>query len=391
VAIPLTKHSSSSISNRSVDIDGLKSRTASYTAKLLRGFENYERNTGTTHPFALKQSGSQNWKRSGAGLNLATGPNDDFWYGTISIGTPPKLFTVQVDTGSSDLFIPASTGDAICKSHDHLWDPASSQTDEDLDETFKFNFADGAIVKGKQYNDKVTIAGFTADEQTIGVATTYSANMDKSRFPADGQLGLAFSTISKFPASSLLESLGRAGKLSDRVFSFKLAFDGGELYIGGVNEELFTGDITFVEVQTTGFWQVMVDDIRVNGNPVLRNIDSIIDTGANYIIGDPNRVLTLHRAYGGKVFNDDWYTFPCDNFPDVTLTFNGKPFTIPADVLNLGPAKYGSLDCLSGVVAHNLPFWSIGSNFLRVFYTVFVMESYPPQVGFAQLKQSSEA
>jgi len=306
----------------------------------------------------------------------------------ILIGTPPKPFTVQLDTGCSDLFIPASTGDAICTSHDHVWDPALSQTAQDLDKLFEIKLGDGSIIRGKQYTDTINIGSFTADKQTFGVVTSYSPDLDRSHFPADGMLGLAFPSMSKYPASSLLETLFNERKLPYDVFSLKLTPDKGELYIGGVNKLLYSGDITFVDVQTKAYWEVMVDDIRVNGNPVLRSVASIIDTGSTYIDGDRDRVLALHASYGGKHIGTDWYSFPCDHFPDVTLTFAGKPFTIPAAVLNLGPVRLGSPDCFSGIVGHDvaaLPFWSIGSNFLQHYYTVFNMGSNPPQVGFAKL------
>jgi hypothetical protein len=51
-----------------------------------------------------------------------------------------------------------------------------------------------------------------------------------------------------------------------------------------------------------------MDDIRVSGKPILRNVVSVIDTGANYIYGDSDRVLKLHKAHGGKAFEGRWYT-----------------------------------------------------------------------------------
>jgi hypothetical protein len=64
--------------------------------------------------------------------------------------------------------------------------------------------------------------------------------MGTSLFPPDGVLGLAFPSFSKFYAKSpLLHTLFVEGKLSQPVFSLKLADSGGELYIGGTNRALY--------------------------------------------------------------------------------------------------------------------------------------------------------
>jgi cathepsin D len=62
-------------------------------------------------------------------------------------------------------------------------------------------------------------------------------------------LGMGFSSVSEYHASSLLETLVSEKKLANGIFAFHITSDGGELYIGRVNKELYTGDITFVNVQ----------------------------------------------------------------------------------------------------------------------------------------------
>jgi hypothetical protein len=57
--------------------------------KILRGLDNYEVNTGTMHPFAVKQS-EPGLERRGASLPLTYQP--DVWMAEVSIGTPPKTF-----------------------------------------------------------------------------------------------------------------------------------------------------------------------------------------------------------------------------------------------------------------------------------------------------------
>lgn len=49
-----------------------------------------------------------------------------------------------------------------------------------------------------------------------------------------------------------------------------------------------------------GFWQVNIDGIDGNGETILSNVNSIIDTGSSLIIGTPSEVATFYSALGGK-------------------------------------------------------------------------------------------
>jgi hypothetical protein len=64
-------------------------------------------------------------------------------------------------------------------------------------------------------------------------------------FPPDGMLGMAFPPIPKLPASPIFEILVNGGKVTEPVFSIKLASDGGELNPSGKNGELYGGEITY--------------------------------------------------------------------------------------------------------------------------------------------------
>ena len=62
--------------------------------KIARGIDAYELNTGKQHPLAggIKTSSKTSSKRS-IGSDTLTDFFDELWYGAISIGTPPKVFT----------------------------------------------------------------------------------------------------------------------------------------------------------------------------------------------------------------------------------------------------------------------------------------------------------
>jgi cathepsin D len=67
-------------------------------------------------------------------------------------------YTVDFDTGSSDLFVPSNNCGSTCSGHD-AYDPSESSTSQDLNKTFAIGYGSGATVSGEQYSDNVIIAG----------------------------------------------------------------------------------------------------------------------------------------------------------------------------------------------------------------------------------------
>ena len=154
--------------------------------------------------------------------------------------------------------------------------------------------------------------------------------MGASEFAPDGILGLAFPSYSEFHGQSpLFHTLYNEGKLSQPVFSLKLTSSGGELYVGGTNEALYIhSTLVFTPVTNPvsanarrygcilrlpfqGLWQLKIDNIQVNGAIVLTDVPAIIDTGSNFILGDPQRVLALHQAAGGGSYSGNGY-YTCE-------------------------------------------------------------------------------
>ena len=59
-------------------------------------------------------------------------------------------------------------------------------------------------------------------------------------------MGLAFQSISKYQAPPLFQTLISEGAVASPVFGLKLATSGSELFFGGTNNALYTGDFTWV-------------------------------------------------------------------------------------------------------------------------------------------------
>ncbi|KAF9226157.1 acid protease [Gyrodon lividus] len=375
-AIPLSKRSSLVNADKSVNLEALKSHVASTKAKILRGFDNFEKNTGASHPFAVK--------RATGGLPLNALEFGALWSGTISIGTPPSFYTVLFDTGSSDLVLPGSDCDASCNGHT-LYDPASSSSSIHLGRPFLIRYGSGESAFGQQYIDNVTISGLTAIAQTFGLASHYSSGYQFEQFPPDGLMGMGFQSISRCRCRPVFQSLVAQGQTDEPVFAFNFAGPRPELYLGGSNPDMYTGDFSYTQVTQQSYWRVNMDNVVVNGEVVLANVNSIIDTGSELIHGPANDVATFYAAIGGVRSPDDpeFYIFPCNDVPSVSFTFGGTSFPILADSLIHGPADSDWVDCYGAIIVGSVPFWVVGTAFLRNVYTTFDVAN--ARVGFAML------
>jgi cathepsin D len=61
-------------------------------------------------------------------------------------------------------------------------------------------------------------------------------------------MGMGFQSISVYNAPPLFQSLIAEGVVTSQVFGFKLATSGSELFLGGTNSALYTGDFTWVSL-----------------------------------------------------------------------------------------------------------------------------------------------
>ncbi|KAF9220183.1 acid protease [Gyrodon lividus] len=374
-AIPLVKRLSLVNADKSVNLEALNSHVASTRAKVLRGLDSFEKNTGASHPSAVS-------KRASGGLPLDPFDVGNLWFGAVTVGTPPKIYTVVFDTGSSNLLLPGVDCDASCDGHT-LYDPASSPTSVDLGEPFVIGYGSG-IAFGQQYTDNVTIVGLTATHQTLGVASHYSQSFQIEWFSPDGVMGMAFQCISEYNQSPVFQSLLTQGQIDEPVFAFNFAGPGPELYLGGTNPDVYTGDFSYAEVIEQGYWQVNMDSVVVNGEVFLTNVNSIIDTGGELIQGFPEDVAIFYEAIGGVPVptNPDFYIFRCDDLPSVSFTFGGTSFPISAESLIFRHAD-NQIDCYGTIIARDNPYWIIGASFLENVYTVFDVVN--ERVGFAAL------
>ncbi|TFK43185.1 acid protease [Crucibulum laeve] len=384
VTVPLTKRTTLVDDEGVIRPAALNKQLTRITNKLARGFNAFEKNTGSAHPSDTKTLA----KRATGSDRLTDDQDGALWQGAISVGTPAVSFTVDFDTGSSDLFLPGANCRVNCQGH-KVFNTASSSTARDLRKTFSLAFGDGSTVQGEQFSDTVTVAGVTVTGQTVGAATQYSTGFALDEFPPDGLMGMAFEQISVFGANPFFQTAVAQGKPTASEFGVKLAATGSELFLGGVDTSLASGAFTQLPVTEVGFWQVNLDAVNANGRAAVSKLSAIVDTGTTLIVGDPTNVAKFYSAITGSkdasaTVGDGFFTVPCNAIPTVSLTFGGKAFTVSAATFNLGRVSANSNDCVGGITAADLgDFWVVGDVFLQNVYISFDVGN--KRVGFANL------
>jgi cathepsin D len=330
------------------------------------------------------------------GVSLKNEDNDELWDGPISIGSNQQKFVVDFDTGSADLWVPSSSCGSECSSK-NKYDPSSSTSSQKQNGTFQIMYGDGATVSGPIYSDTVTIGEITVSGQHFAAVTNLSESVTSS--PFDGILGLAYSTLSNLQSPNFMQTAISQSVVSSPTFGFYLAphhGSGSELYLGGTNNHLYTGDIEYHDVDTNpGYWKISGGSISVGGkDSVISGIDTIIDSGTTIIYGPPDAVKTFWDAVPGSSpysAEQGFYTYPCNQTIHVSFNWGGKDWVIDESNLNTGTTDGSGQYCVGAIAGQDLGFgettWLVGDSFMKNVYTAFDFGNN--QLGFAQLSSSS--
>ncbi|TFK91850.1 acid protease [Polyporus arcularius HHB13444] len=319
------------------------------------------------------------------GVPLADQGDDVSWSGAVSIGSPAQKFIVTFDTGSSDLWVPSSSCKS-CGKH-NKYNPSKSSQSTKQQGSFSISYGDGSSSSGTPYTDTVTVGGVTVTKQYLAAVTQESAEFQSQ--PIDGLLGMGLPALSELKGTPFFSSAVQQGKVKEGSFAFKLAESGSELFIGGTNSELYTGDVEFHPVVSdTGFWAIDNGAVTVDGKAAASQLITIIDSGTTLIAVTPNDADAFYQnIQGAQQLEQGFYTFPCDATPQVALSWGGKTWAISADSFNLGQVEEGSSDCVAAIIAMDLGLgdnvWLVGDTFMKNVYSVFSIDKN--SVGFAEL------
>lgn len=310
------------------------------------------------------------------------------YYGEVQLGTPPQTLTVIYDTGSSNVWVP----NKAFGSHKYYQSKLSS-TYKANGTTFAIQYGSGPV-SGFVSQDTLSFGGLTLTDQIfaeVNVTSGLGAAYTQGKF--DGIFGLGFDSISVNKIPSPFKRLVDSGALDAPLFAFYLGNNAaGELSLGGINTNRFTGSITYLPVIEQKYWAVKLDAV-VTGTTTLSTVNkAILDSGTSLITGPTDQIQTLAKAAGATAnpLLNGVYTVSCSSSgPDITFKLNGQNFTLKKSeyIINSGFLCLFAIQGLD-IAAPNGPLWILGDVFLRKYYSIFDYGtgSTGPRVGLALAK-----
>ncbi|KAL8636290.1 MAG: hypothetical protein Q9228_006300 [Teloschistes exilis] len=363
-------------------------------------------------------------RRAGT-VNTRLTNNDDLQYlANITVGTPPQQFVVQIDTGSSDLWVPSYQSD-VCLQHDcsqtGQFDERSSSTFDIGDrEPFKIVYGDSSTYAGYLVTDTVAVGDTKLDNATFGLVlgSNNTPPGGGGGFTTNGVWGISFeNSESEVVEQGASQYTGIVGLMKEQGVISRMAYSlwlndpdaaAGSILFGGVDTDKFTAPLIGLPiVPQSGSSQVLAMNVEFTSltinsggktivlqDNVVRS--AILDSGTTITILPTDLATKVLDSFGAVI--DPAIPEPlvaCNlNNADAQFVYqfggtSGPKITIPvADLVDPHieglQFKDGSDACTLGIEGADIDFLLLGDTFLRSAYVVYDLES--KQIALAQAK-----
>ncbi|CRG82858.1 hypothetical protein PISL3812_00204 [Talaromyces islandicus] len=281
-------------------------------------------------------------------ITLVNGANNEGpqYLVNISVGTPPQEVTVQLDTGSSDLWIFSSDNECNNKYGclgGSFNENASSTLVNDMPNLLNYSYGSGDSGTGDYVLDDVHIGGHTIKNARFGISHT-----SKGEQPIYGLFGLAFpgnefiTNLNMSAYDTIVMKMSQQGLINSAAFSLYLNDDDGKknILFGGYDKAKYSGELQTLDVVKPGHYGEWYVNITALGTSTVASNGSTTTTwfgnssiaGTAFIdCGSPKMYLPAGSSMnailnsGGKYDPNLQTTFiPCSAINDTKTTVDVK-------------------------------------------------------------------
>uniref|UniRef100_A0A914DP74 Peptidase A1 domain-containing protein n=1 Tax=Acrobeloides nanus TaxID=290746 RepID=A0A914DP74_9BILA len=312
----------------------------------------------------------------------------------IYIGTPGQPFDVQVDTGSSTLWVP----DINCRrcNMQNRFNSSQSSTYRSTNGTWHLTYLDGSNVTGIFGVDTAVIGD--GSNKLVIPHTTFGQAIHENDFfdddpNFDGILGLGLrKTTAATPP--LIDAMNQ-GIIKDAIFTVYLQkrvnYDnstGGRITYGDLDKTNCGPVIAYYPLTSMYFFIFKLDSINFGGYIDNSSWQAMSDTGTFDIVGPKHIVQRLAKEAGARYSNStDRYYVDCDaDLPTLNFVIGGITYGIPSEQLIIDVGNGQCFWAISSVSdGSTSPYeWILGDPFIRQFCNIYDLGN--KRIGFAQSK-----
>ncbi|KAH7355607.1 aspartic peptidase domain-containing protein [Pyrenochaeta sp. MPI-SDFR-AT-0127] len=305
----------------------------------------------------------------------------------VTFGDSKEEYHLLLDSAASNTWVMAQDcNSAACKTH-NTFGTGDSTTLKTDSKTFSVTYGTGSV-SGTLATDTLHI-GPLSPSLTFGLATTVSQEFRS--YPMDGILGIGRGVVrsGSISAPQVMDVLASNSLIGAKLYGIHLSRnkDGkmdGELNLGEVNKERFSGDLNYLDAveNETGFWEVAIADAGVDGKKAgLSGRTAIIDTGTSFILMPKADALAIHSQIQGFKQDGETFSVPCDSTAVIQFAFGQQVYDISNADWKGGKTESGL--CRSNIIGRQTfseKQWLVGDVFLKNVYSVFDFDN--KKVGF---------
>ena len=313
-------------------------------------------------------------KRDGSNEITASLLNKGSYYITyLAFGSDRQIVGVEIDTGSSDLWVPDSRFAGHAEAALGTFNNSTSTTFHDLEKCFYIRYAGDRAVLGTYVTDSVAIGSVSVDDFQFGyVNSTLPLSAIFGIGLSSGEASLLYkygTEYDNFPIA--LKKAGYIGKAAYSLYLNEPQAASGSVLFGGKDTAKIDGQLHKLQhTGQAGAFEIELDSLSFGNKTVEVNHSMLLDSGSAYSFFPKAVAAELFEKLGGdgsKTGSGMQYV-SCEVSGSFTYHYGNLGIDIPLTDL-VWPAGNGK--CVSSFVSGgNI----LGDNFLRYAYVIYDVE-----------------